>query len=358
MRTEAAMLTAIALVTAGCVGTVSAGDPAMEPRTTAEDAASDWRANASLVSVFTAEDPEPNATDDTAEDAPLEARVDRSDGELADGEAPAWLYTYRAGGDELKLVVAANGSIVDRSVSEADPGQTPIEGWEVDSDTAAETIAEHNGTFADAGDARSAFYALYQNETAERPRWMFVVFHRDAAPAFYRVDATTGAYLGSTTLRLEGLSNLGDLSWSSHGDGETGSPPQEGGEISGTLNAGAPTDEEGFAVANDAHPELTVQLALDEPSAASTVEATVTAPDGTELTLTATGDAQTVDRSIDRPPEGSYDVRLELTQGARQGYTFTWCASGQDAASDEARTACQTVASNDDGQGTRALLGR
>lgn len=351
MRPEPAPLLVLALITAGCVGGATAGTPAMEPRESASEEATAWDEDARLVGVFAAdlsqqeiqeERREANRSDEEEADRFRLHRAARSaDGEVGDGKAGRWLYEYRAGGRAYRILVAANGTVLDTARGPAEEDEAPIQGWEVDSDEAAEILAENNDAFADAEGARSAFYALFANTTDANPVWAFGLFLADRAPVVYTVDARTGEYRGSQPVAVPGFSipNVG------YGgpNGSRDAPSEEGGNISGTLTATEPRDEESFALADDEHPQLEARLALEGQSAGSTVQVTVQVPDGRSKELTVSSSEGSGRLAFDAPADGMYNVTLELTKGVRQGYTFTWCAEGERIEGSDAAAACRAI---------------
>lgn len=365
MRRHGAILLALALVTAGCLNILRDRATAMELSNEADEAAEAWDDEAQLVAVIGLElndtaieepdgeadgddaedenqtgdddnatsDEEDNRTEEDDEDDPFDRLARYPDDELQDGQAPAWGYVYQAGNRTYAVAIGANGTVLAEETDEDDDPETPVEGWEVDSDEAAEIIAENNDTWANAGDDGGVWYALAQDEPEDDPEedpehdpmWIVGLSLPGEAPILYRVNATTGEYLGASTFTIPDF-DVGGFGSSGAGTrGET--VPEESGSFDGTLTATDATAEHTFEVDHPDHPELGVELSLDPP-ATGTVTATIEGPNGTLGTLEASPQDRAVEAWWEAPSPGEYTVTLELTQGVTQDYTLTWCAKG------------------------------
>lgn len=71
------------------------------------------------------------------------------DDDNADGQAPGWLYTFRDGTTRYRVAVYASGEVLGEALEasadgrETDEPGAPLQGWEVDTDEVAETLAGH-----------------------------------------------------------------------------------------------------------------------------------------------------------------------------------------------------------------------
>lgn len=345
MRKIVVLLIVAALGAAGCIGTVEAQSSTMELREKADEQAAAWDEDAQLVGVFGLEMAQPEGPEDDdgnessangtaeAEDAEADEEQDpfdqvarTADEELKDGQAPAWLYSYQAGNRSYHVAIAANGTILAEETERDDDRETPIEDWEVDSDEAADVVAENNETWSRTDDARSVMYGLGQNGTEEDPVWFIVLFPGDAAPIVYTVNATTGEYLGAHSIQIPSF----DVGFGGGFDGDDGGDgvPEEGGSDDGSVSLAQPTAEHTFEVEQDGHPELGLELSLDDP-ATSSVTATIEGPDGTLGTIEADSMEPAAEGWWADPQPGEYTVTVELQEGATQDYAITWCAEGE-----------------------------
>lgn len=336
------VLLAVALALAGCVGPFDDGITAMDVREDANEEASEWNENATLVGVFGLEVSQrlfDMATREAEEESDIHNVTYRADESRGDGKTAAWVYEYVAANGTYTVVLADNGTVLHEEVDEDEPDENftaeAIEGWEVDSDEAADIVAENNDTWERAEDANITFYALEKDEDESDPTWA-LGFQAEGGTYIFAVNATTGEYLGAFT--FEGPSFDPGFGGDYGGDGNGSyegpygpgdEPPKEGGSFSGRLTVTDPNQTHTFEVEASGHPELGVELTLDQP-ATSTVQATIEGPNGTLGTLEADGMDRAVEGWWEEPMTGTYTVTLELTQGAAQDYQLAWCAEGAD----------------------------
>jgi hypothetical protein len=347
----AAVLVAAGL--SGCVSAVAETSTGMEQHDPADQRAQAWDADAELVRVAGGE--HAGAWDGHGSNSSFEGQA----GEVGDGNAPAWAYTYETDERALHVVVDANGTVVNATEAEH-RNRTPVTGWNVDSTEAVETVREHHEGWAEA-DPDLAFYGLWQNGTDEDPVWGIGALDEDRF-LFATVNATTGEYLGGHAFGYGdwgagwgswgGWSSSGSCcgSWNGSGNDSWGPngawsdtedhPPRESGTLEGEVSALDPEAEHRFALGHGEHETLRVVLELDDPQAGS-LEAEVAGPDA-ERTLTADPLDPRDEAQLDDPQAGAYTVDVELEAGATQGYTLHWCAPGTDEG-DPRNPACPRV---------------
>lgn len=336
---------ALALVAAGCIGTVGGETTdAADARASADEQAEAWNADAQLVSVtgFEGTGSEPLDADERGD--PYEEAAALEDDELADGQAPAWVYEYRADEEAYRVAVAANGTVLAEDTGPLHEATTPeddvpITGWEVSSTEAAEIAAEHNDTWAQAEEGWG-FYGLGQEDADEDPVWAMGLGTDDAFLTL-AVNATTGEFLGAHPVDLGGWDgSTGSWSWNGSGSWESPEePPREQDTHEGSVDASEPTAEHGFHLADDEHDEIAVQLSLDEP-AGSTVSATLFHGDEEVGSLEATPTEPSARQAWPEPDEGEHRIEVALESGATQDYTVHWCAPGA-SYGDTPNPACQ-----------------
>lgn len=332
-----ALAVGVVVGSAGWMGALAEPPTAQDLQDTAEQRAKGWDEEARLVGVGASEhashgprnfsDPGAQATDEA----------------IGDGEPPAWGYTYRAGNRTLRVTVAANGTILDTTETDASEAAW-ITGWRVSAREAIETVRDHDDSW-EAIDARWAFYALHQHEPGRDPVWILGV-GGDQRFRIAAVNATTGAYLGSYTPGGHGWFGLYGAwgawtawswsgSWGGPSDGENASeddrdetPPTEAGEIEGRLTVTDSEEGHRFAIDHEGHDRLRLQLELEDPEAGA-VEVTVEGPEGRSIPLEAGPRDAHDEATLHHPADGPYTVDAELEAGAAQGYTLRWCASSE-----------------------------
>lgn len=137
--------TALALLFAGCMGGAPTGT-AQGLVDDARDAAGERVDDPTLVRV-TGLEPFRHEVEEHGEER--EEFWLHLDDDNADGQAPGWLYTFRDGTTLYRVAVYASGEVLGEAL-EADPDErepdepgTPLQGWEVDTDEVAETLADH-----------------------------------------------------------------------------------------------------------------------------------------------------------------------------------------------------------------------
>lgn len=305
---------ALLVALAGCIGALGDSSTGMSLNEDANEQAQAWDEDATLVGVSGAET-EANTT--PPED---QAAYNASEGEIGDGQAPAWNYTYENDEEALSLLVAANGTVIDRE-THRHHDRTPITGWEIDSTEAIEALEDANETWANAT-PHTAFYGLSQNSTSPDPFWGVMILEEDAPALLGLVNATTGDVLEVSTFEF-------DLNFTMDPIFGADAPDPEHGSFDGTLTLPEPQAEHAFQIHEDGHEELAVVLQLEDP-AASTVAATLEGPNGTTGSLQANPASSDDEITWDEPAPGSYEVHLEMEQGLTQDYRLEWCAHTPD----------------------------
>lgn len=154
----ALVATAFLGLAAGCLGASSppAGpsDGAIENRSRADQAATDWDPEAELVSIAGGEGKlAPLVRDGSL--AFLPGFVNGTEAALADGRSPAWAYEYRAGDRGLGVLVASDGSLVNSTEFPAGAGQ-PLPEAAIDSTEAARSARLNGTSLADVDEPAAA----------------------------------------------------------------------------------------------------------------------------------------------------------------------------------------------------------
>jgi hypothetical protein len=331
-RTTILALTACLLAT-GCIGAVAQGTPAKEHRGTADDEAYAVDDGAELIEVSGVEASESWSGEEGRQSGWSDNRSIQDD-RVGDGSPPLWVYEYRTDNATVEVVVDRDGEVVavDRE-DEVDEDEPAIDDWEISSLDAVEIVQENNGSWA-IDDEGMAVYDLDRDNATADPVWTLVQMDEDDGFLWARVNATNGEYLGSGSFDSDWSMDGWNGSWSGNGSWNGSwssgdeSPYQEGGSFGGNLTVAEPSETHTFEVKQRGHPELGVELTLDQP-ATSTVTATIEGPT-TELgTLKATADDSGAVDWWDRPRAGDYTVTVELQDGAAQTYDIQWCAEGE-----------------------------
>lgn len=331
-----ALAAGLVVGSAGWMGALAETETSMDLRDTADQRATAWDERAHLVGVGAGEHTGHGSHDHNHSHHWTHA----SDEGVGQGKPPAWTYTYEAGQQALRVTVAANGTVLNETESEA-RNRTAITGWNVDVRQAVETAREHDEAW-DSVDARWAFYGLHQAEPDEDPLWILGV-GGNASLRIAAVNATTGEYLhswgpagfygwwgwGSWSGSWD---NSWNGSWGDSGNASDGDwddePPREAGTVDGRLTATDPDENHRFALDHDDHEELNLQLELDEPRA-GVVDVTVRGPDGRQVQLEAGPTDPDGEANLPHPSTGSYTVDVALEDGVAQEYTLDWCAPGE-----------------------------
>lgn len=325
----ALLLAAVGLT--GCIGAMGQSSTGQEHEGTAEEKALAWDQDAELVEVFGAETSgEWGWSNDSYS-------FNGSHGDVGDGQAPAWVYTYETDEDALNVIVAANGSVKHAEEAEHE-NQTPVTNWNIDSTEASNIAAENNESWANAN-PQHAWYVLAQDEPEDDPVWVLGAFQQDRAPVVAVVNATTGEFLGAWDMTFDWDGDWsGDHSWSGSGNWSgdwNDEPPMESGSFEGTLTAVEPEQEHTFEIDHTGHDDLELELDVDQP-VASSVTANVTGPAGAQTTLEVEPVGSDDHDTISEPRPGTYTVTVALDQGplmledgVAEDYEFTWCAPGQ-----------------------------
>jgi hypothetical protein len=328
MRRLGAAIVAAALAFAGCIGAAAQGAPAMEHRSTADEQAYAEHEDAELLGVNAAEANESWSDRGDGWSPNASMQEDR----IGDGGAPFWVYEYRLPNATLQVVVDEDGEVVAKERDDdVDEDQPAITDWEISSIEAVDIVQENTDAWT-VDDDGMAFYHLEREEAEKDPIWSMAQFREDGLQ-WARVNATTGEFLGS------GSMDGGDGGWSGwggwgggwgsgSGNASSDDPYPEGDSFQGTVSVSEPTAEHTCEVEQPDHPELGVELTLDDP-ATSTVTATVEGPSEELGTIEATADEPAAAEWWDDPSPGDYTVTVELQEGAAQDYTITWCAEGE-----------------------------
>ena len=263
------------------------------------------------------------------------------DARVGDGRAAQWGYLYRngTGGGSWLVVLAASGDVL----YEGDPkgsddfaagafgfgrgGEVPINrsAWSIDSVRAAQLAAKASPAYANlTGDPDAVgFLGLGQDDADGHPFWLLGLIKEDASGtdqglAFVSVDASNGTAV--------------DLQTALKGFVGTFLRGPELGTDSGRLTVVQATASSDFRTAEKNHTVLAVALDLAQSSVpASSVTATVTAPDGTsqDLTKSALPTANgPVSITFLDPPTGDWTVSLKLDGGALADWQLSWCTDG------------------------------
>lgn len=352
-----ALAAGLVVGSAGWMGALAETDTGMDLSETADQRASAWDDRARLVGVGAAESTEQRSHDHNHSDHENDhAWTHTSEGDLGDGQAGAWTYTYEADEQALRVTVAANGTVLNETQTPAS-NRTPITGWNVDASEAVETVRENDEGW-ERVDARWAFYALHQPEPDRDPLWVLGV-GGNATLQFAAVNATTGEYIASWGAGAgfhgwwgtgwsgswnnswnNSWDNSWDGSWNQSGnaseEASTEEPPAEGGEFEGTLTALDPDHEHTFEIQHEGHDSLELELELDG-SVWNAVRANVTGPQARQVQLEASADEPTEEASLAEPAAGTYEVTVAfeqgpmvLEEGIAQEYELHWCAPGDE----------------------------
>lgn len=323
---------------AGCTGGADPFVPAKDKLGVAQEAASAWSTNATLVQVQGI-DPAVSPPQSGGEDAtPLAWRLDP---DLGDGRSQAWGYLFTAPDRETSyhVVVAGNGTVRHAAEQQAnetgaftlEPNVAPVEGWEVDSDEAARVVADANGTWNVLGEdpATLVTFSMLWGRGDEDPFWVFGAETAQngsadgAGGAFehtFFVNATTGDYLGTSPPGNTSLYELRPR------DG----PPAEGGRFNGTVSAVEPETTHTFDIERAGHPWLTVGIEVGASSGAE-LELVARDPGGEErenvtLDLSAGGSGGAGVR-VEAPQTGTWSATVTLEEGQAARYRLDWCAA-------------------------------
>lgn len=328
---------AACLVLAGCIGAMAQGAPAKEHRARADEEANAADPDAQLLTVSAMEANESWSENGAGQDEWSE-NVSTYEDRIGDGGAPFWAYTYRLPNATLEIVVDEEGDVVDKERSEdVDRDEPAIEDWQISSIEAVDIVQDNEEKWT-VDDEGMAFYHLERDDETSDPVWSMAEFVEDHGLVWARVNATNGEFLGSGTFdfSFDWSWNMGSNgSWGGgwgSGSSDSGSddgPSQDGGSFQGSLSVTDPSAEHSFEISQRDHPELGVELTLDDP-ATSTVTATVENPAGEELgTVEASADDPASESWWDEPTVGEYTITVELQEGASQDYTINWCAEGE-----------------------------
>lgn len=351
MRRLGALLVCLAMATACCIGTAQ-GSTAMENRDTADEQADRFAGpGAELVSVAGFEVNTSAASNDRSN--PYSAAQSYPDDSFGDGEAMAWVYSYRMDNTTYRVTVAHNGTVLANTTDDdVDEDQHPIEDWSVDSEEAADIVEENNDTWSTEGHGFGIYFLSKENATGD-PIWNLGQLTENGF-LFARVNASTGEYLGAHTFDFDfGAGFMGGYGgdyggpyWDgSDGDGPDREPPREQGSFEGTVSATSTVNEHVFRLEHEDHDELAIQLDLDQP-ATGTVSATLYRDDE-QVTAVSASPTDTSNRAdVDDPEMGDYRVEIELQGGTSQDYTLYWCAPGP--AREDPNPACL-----EEGEGSR-----
>lgn len=241
----------------------------------------------------------------------------RVDDQVGDGRAPSWRYVYASDAGHHHIVVAASGQVL--LEMELPPealvhGGDPVTGWQVDSDEAVGVAVAADADFAAVLAAPDANLFHLLGQEGENATWVLFAEAVDRF-AVVAVDASSGTFLGTAPLP-PGVGYFG------------ANISHEQDRFAGTVNLAQPNAEHTFAL-ESAHPYLNITANLDGQSAGSTVDVTITGPEGQQESLVLAGppSAPTSDRvTFTDVRAGTWRVALTLQGGVTQDYNVRWCA--------------------------------
>ena len=261
------------------------------------------------------------------------ALVPGGDAKVGDGKARAWGFNFAAPSGRLVLVLAPSGEVTFRNElsGSATPGRD-LSNFTIDSDQAAGLAVVENEAFAALQPrAVSASVLLLPSEDGLRSDWVLSIAAEEGGSVkslILRVDARSG------DVRLQGSS--GNVT-----KAKPAPPPQEAGEVLGTVQPS--TTASGEFKLNRDHAQLNLLLQQANPQPGNSISALITAPNGETVTLqpntflpipigTPSDDAQMTNAT-----KGLYKVEVTLgTAALAQEYRFYWCTTEVGAGSNPA----------------------
>jgi outer membrane murein-binding lipoprotein Lpp len=390
MRTflVAAILTLTLL--SGCSGDV----PMLTAKQTlpsADDAAAIWADDAALVGALTIElgddikamirqqidaagqEAEDGMTSD--EKAMMDAMLSSHDSP-GDGKGAFWAYVYTSEAKQAYFVVVVSGQGVefaqevdmgwgadmDMGAAEAGADAEPIEGWNLDSDEAADVAMRDDDYRALAGDPKALGVAALGMADGN-PYWVLVLvklgFDEEdweaegqaeapqggqpaaASPqaqewepteAVVIVDARNGTMIPMD--RFDDFQPVGPVIGGVQEAAEA--LAMEYGSVDGELTVLAPESVQSFSIEQDGHQAIALALEVSNPIVAP-VQVIVTDPSGLESTFEVPMAAGLQSRQsvvLDIVPAGDWQVSVSLDPALRNTYTFEWCTDGTGVPSD------------------------
>lgn len=285
----------------------------------------------------------------------IDAVLDIHDGDVGDGRASMWGFTYYSESEQDGYMVAImHGEVVYRKSIQALWGddfgiedfiEDEVGTWDVDSDEAADVASlDEDYQRICGGSNVLSFMSLVAGETG--PVWSMGAMTQsgddeDDDFAFLAVDAINGSLIVDDSVVLDPVQDI---------------LFQESGVADGQFVAAVQTSQtSAFEVVSDQHVVMSLHARV-QPPPVQPVTITVTDPTGRETTLTIErGEAPFValaDAQVDTAPQGTYTVEAVTPLSVRDDWSLYWCTDGMPVDQDDVENpACVAI---NEGSGTGA----